>query len=102
MLWHQKESAERKVAHRDWPAVSSISRNPRFSWAIPELDRIQSVQDDTPQRPLLLDTRCLTIHVLSLKCRNLPARSVLRHSSDNERCGHPAASVGVSSFSHDA
>jgi hypothetical protein len=36
MLWHQKESAERKVAHRDWPPVSFIRRNPGFSWAIPE------------------------------------------------------------------
>jgi hypothetical protein len=30
MLWPQKEPAEQKVAHQDWPTVSFISRNPGF------------------------------------------------------------------------
>ena len=49
-----------------------------------------------------LGKRCVTMYALLLNRRNLPARSVPRHSSGNERCGHPAASVGVSSLAPDA
>ena len=62
-----------------------IRLNPRFSWAISPNETNSAVQDETSTGALLLGTRRLTIFAFPLKSRNLLARSVLRHSSDNER-----------------
>ena len=102
MLWPEKKPAEWEGFASRLATGSFIGRNVDFSWAIRRLRPIQPVPGDTSARTLLLDKRSLTIYALSLNRRNLPARSVVCHSSDNERCGHPVARVGVSSFARDA
>jgi hypothetical protein len=89
----KKEPAERNVAQRDWPPLIFISRNPGFSWAIRRM-RPNSVR---PRRYFRKST--IARHAMPNDsrppnhCRNLPGRSVLRRSSDNERCGHPASKL---------
>src|SRR5260370_26936359 len=98
MLWPEKEPAERKVPSR----LAADKLHQPQCWF--QLGDPPTETKFSPSKAIFPQEHHwrLTMHALPLNRGSLPARSVLRHSSDSERCGHPAASVGVSSFAPDA